>query len=405
MARPDRAILVAALTALLGACSLAPKYGVPKVPVAEQYKQVGPWAPAQPADALPRDGWWHAYGYSRLDELQTKLAANNADLAAAFAHYQQADAFRREVRSGLFPTIGVDANAQRDRQSDTKPLRGTLGSPTAPRAYNSFTVGADLDYEIDLWGRVRDSVTAGNAEAEAAAGDFASAKLSLQAQLSDSVIVLNGLDRQIDLLQQSIGAFEKALQLTEDRHAGGIASGLDVARAQLKQTQAQREITEHAVAVLVGDSASTFSLPTDLTAVNLPAIPVGVPSTLLQRRPDIASAERRTAAANARVGVARSAYFPQITLDVQGGYQSSVYGGLLNAPNHFWSLGPSFLLTLFDGRLRKAGVEAAKAATDEAGAKYRSVVLNAFAQVEDSQSQLADFASPIEDQQAAADAA
>jgi NodT family efflux transporter outer membrane factor (OMF) lipoprotein len=157
--------------------------------------------------------------------------------------------------------------------------------------------------------------------------------------------------------------------------------------------------------VLVGDSASTFSLPTDLTAVNLPAIPVGVPSTLLQRRPDIASAERRTAAANARVGVARSAYFPQITLDAQGGYQSSIYGGLLDAPNHFWSLGPSFLLTLFDGGRRKAGVEAAKAATDEAGAKYRSVVLNAFAQVEDSQSQLADFASAIEDQQAAADAA
>lgn len=414
MARPDRAILVAALTALLGACSLAPKYEVPQAPVADQYKQVGPWAPAQPADALPRDGWWHAYGYSRLDELQARLAANNADLAAALAHYQQAEAFRKEIRAGLFPTISADANAQRDRQSDTKPLRGVLGSPTAPRTYNSFTVGADLDYEIDLWGRVRDSVTAGNAEAVAAAGDLASARLSLQAQLSDSVIVLNGLDRQIDLLQQSIAAYEKALQLTEDRHAGGIASGLDVARAQtqlssarsqLKQTQAQREITEHAVAVLVGDSASTFSLPKDLTAVNLPAIPLGVPSTLLQRRPDIASAERRTAAANARVGVARSAYFPQITLDAQGGYQSSVYGGLLDAPNHFWSLGPSFLLTLFDGGRRKAVVEAAKAATDEAGAKYRSVVLNAFAQVEDSQSQLADFASAIEDQQAAADAA
>jgi NodT family efflux transporter outer membrane factor (OMF) lipoprotein len=414
MARLDRALLVAALTAVLGACSLAPKYETPKVPVADQYKQVGPWAPAQPADQLSRDGWWHPYAYPRLDGLQTRLAANNADLAAALAHYQQAEAFLAEVRSGLFPTIGASANAQRDRQSDTKPLRGVLGSPTSPRTYNSFTVGANLDYEVDLWGRVRDTVTAGNAEAQAAAGDLASARLSLQAQLSDSVIVLNGLDRQIDLLQQSIAAFEKALQLTESRHAGGIASGLDVARAQtqlssarsqLKQTQAQREMTEHAVAVLVGDSASSFSLPADLTAINLPAIPLGVPSTLLQRRPDIAAAERRTAAANARIGVARSAYFPQITLDAQGGFQSALYGGLLNAPNHFWSLGPSFLMTVFDGGLREAGVEAARAATDEAGARYRGVVLNAFAQVEDSQSQLADFAAAIGDQQAAADAA
>lgn len=409
MRTPERG-LVLAVALLTSACSLAPAYKVPDVPVATQYREAGPWQPAQPSDALMRDGWWQRYGDADMDRLQQRLAANNADLAAALAHYQQAVAIRRGIRADLFPQVGINGNAQRDRQSDTKPLRGA----TSPANYNAFTLGAQLDYEVDLWGRVHDSVAAGNAEFAAAGADLANARLSLQASLADEVLVARGLDRQIDLLRQSIDAYTRALELTRTRHDGGIASGLDVARAQtqlssarsqLQQAQAQRALTEHAIAVLVGDTPSRFALAPSTAPIVLPAIPLGLPSTLLERRPDIAAAERRTAAANARVGVARSAFFPSITLDAQGGFQSAAYGGLLDYPNRFWAIGPTVLLSVFDGGRRKAAVEQAKAATDEAGAHYRSIVLNAFAQVEDSQSQLADLGGAIADQKAAADAA
>jgi NodT family efflux transporter outer membrane factor (OMF) lipoprotein len=399
------------LSAGLAACSMAPTYKAPEVPVAPQFANTNsPWVEAQPADHLDRTSWWALYSDTRLDELQGRLLKNNATLAAAYAHYQEAEAFTTQVRAGLFPTFGLNANATRNRESDTKPLRGA----TSPAYYNSYTIGGQLDYEVDLWGRVRDTVAAGTAEQAAAAGDLAAAQLSLQAQLADSYLQLNGQDRQIKVLNESIDAFSKALQLTQSRHEGGIASGLDVARAQtqlsnaksqLTQAQAQRALVLHAIAVLVGDSASTFALDTKDDPVKVPTIPLEVPSALLQRRPDIAAAERRTAAANARVGVARSAFFPQITLDGQGGWQSAQWGNIATAPNRFWALGPTVLLNVFDGGRRKAAVESAKAATDEAGAKYRDVVLNAFAQVEDNLTLLRDLGSALTDQRAAADAA
>lgn len=399
------------VSAGLSACSLAPTYKAPEVPVAPQYANAdSPWVEAKPADHLDRDAWWKLYGDSRLDDLQGRLLANNATLAAALAHYQQAEAFTKQVRAGLFPTIGLNGNASRNRESDTRPLRGA----TSPDFYNSYTIGAQLDYEVDLWGRVRDTVAAGNAQQAASAADLASARLSLQAQLADSYLQLNGFDRQIKVLNESIDAFAKALQLTQSRHEGGIASGLDVARAQtqlsnaksqLTQAQAQRALVLHAIAVLVGDSASSFQLATNDAKVEVPTVPLDVPSTLLQRRPDVAAAERRTAAANAQVGVARSAFFPQLTLDGQGGWQSDRWGSIATAPNRFWAIGPSLLLNVFDGGRRKAAVESAKAATDEAGARYRDVVLNAFAQVEDNLTLLRDLGTALTDQRAAADAA
>ncbi|MBB3226267.1 NodT family efflux transporter outer membrane factor (OMF) lipoprotein [Luteibacter sp. Sphag1AF] len=402
--------LVAVLAIGLSGCSLAPTYKAPEVPAAPEYAGAQtPWTDARPADHLDRDGWWKLYGDGRLNELQAQLVANNADLAAAFAHYRQAEAFTSQVRAGLFPQVSLNGNGQRDRQSDTKPLRGT-----SPAMYDSYTLGGEVDYEVDLWGRVRDTVAAGTAEQVASAADLASARLSLQAQLADNYLALNGLDRQVKLLQESINAFEKALQLTQTRHTGGIASGLDVARAQtqvssarsqLQQAQAQRALVEHAIAVLVGASPSSFHVPVQTDIVAVPTIPLDVPSTLLQRRPDIAAAERRTAEANARVGVARAAFFPQVTLTAQGGYQSSAWGGIIDAPNRFWAIGPSLLLNVFDGGRRKAGVEAAKAATDEAGAKYRGVVLSAFQQVEDNLTLIRDLGSALTDQKAAADAA
>jgi len=412
--RPER-VLAFALAAALSGCSLAPAYKVPEVPVAEQFQEHGEaygksWVAAQPSDQLPRDGWWTLYGDARLSDLQQRLLKNNADLAAALAHYQQAQAFSQQARAGLFPQAGVNANAQRDRQSDTRPLRGA----TSPANYDSYTLGAEVDYEVDLWGRVRNTVEAGKDDALAAAADLASARLSLQAQLADNYLLLRGLDQQLQLLKESIAAYQKALELTQTRHQGGIASGLDVARAQTQlsstksqwsQTQAQRALVEHAIASLVGESASNFSMPAEIAALPLPTVPVSLPSTLLQRRPDVAAAERRVAAANARIGIARAAYFPSLGLSATGGFQSDRYGGLLTAPNHFWAIGPTALLTLFDGGRRKAGVEAAKAATEEAGARYRGVVLNAFQQVEDNLAQLDHYGTARNDQQDAADAA
>jgi NodT family efflux transporter outer membrane factor (OMF) lipoprotein len=411
MRRPERVALVALVAVGMTACSLAPPYRAPEVPVAPQYANaVSPWTEAKPADRLARDSWWTLYGDARLDALQVKLLANNASLAAALAHYEQSEAVLRQVRAGLFPQIGLNANGTRNRESDTRPLRGA----TSPSYYNAYTIGAQLDYEVDLWGRVRDTVTAGKAEQVAAADDLAAARLSLQAQLADSYLQLNGFDRQVTVLKQSIDAFARALKLTQSRHDGGIASGLDVARAQtqlssaksqLTQAQAQRALVLHAIAVLVGDTASNFQLAADDGQVKVPTLPLEVPSLILQRRPDIAAAERRTAAANARIGVAKSAFYPQLTLDGQGGWQSSSWGSIATAPNRFWAIGPTLALNLFDGGRRKAVVAQAQAATDEAGARYRDVVLNAFAQVEDNLTLLRDLGAALVDQRAAADAA
>jgi len=394
----------------LGACSLAPEYKAPATPLAAQFRTIGPWTSAQPSDQASRDGWWHIYNDPQLNELQQRLLVNNPDLSAALSHYAQAQAFVTQVESGLFPTVKGIGDFQRDRQSDTKPLR----SATAASEYNSFTLGGEVDYEVDLWGRVRDSVAAGTDEAQAGKADLASVLLSLQAQLADSYIRLRGLDQQTQLLTQTTEAFSKALNLTQGLHGGGIVSGLDVARArtqlssaksQLTQNLAQRALIEHAIAALVGASASEFTLAASTTAIELPVVPVGVPSTLLQRRPDIAASERRIAAANANIGVARAAFFPSITLSAQAGYQSDEYAGLLAAPNLFWAIGPSLVTTLFDAGARQAGVDAAKAATDEAGARYRSVVLGAFQQVEDNLSLIAGLGNALNDQREAANAA
>jgi len=410
MTKADAALVVALLA--LGGCSLAPPLKVPDVPVAASYKEEAPWTKAEPADALPRDAWWTLYGDNDLDDLQKKLIANSPDLAAALARYQQAKAVSDQLRSGLFPTLFGTANAQRDRQSEMKPLR-VLG-PTSPNEYGSYTVGAELDYELDLWGRIRNEVTSGNATAQAVEADLESARLSLQAELADNYIVLRGLDRQVVLLQDTVKAYERALELTQSRHAGGIASGLDVARAQtqietarsqLAQTLAQRALTEHAIAALIGESASSFAIEPRLADLQLAQVPPGVPATLLQRRPDIAAAQRRIEAANADIGVARAAFFPAITLSATAGYQSSDAGNWIKAPNSYWSIGPSLLLSLFDAGKRKAEVAQAQAALDEAGAKYRGVVLTAFQQVEDNLALLHHYRTAAEADKAAVDAA
>ncbi|MGF6612696.1 NodT family efflux transporter outer membrane factor (OMF) lipoprotein [Paraburkholderia sp. WSM4175] len=408
MVKPGRVALLTGVLAL-SACSLAPQYQAPSVPIAAQYKTVGPWTAAQPADRIDRNRWWKIYGDAQLDDLETRLLANNTDLRAAYAHYAQAQAFVAQVASGLYPTISASAVPQRVRQSDNRPLR--VGGPND---YNSVTLGAEVNYDLDLWGRVRDSVVAGKDEAQATKADLASVKLSLQVALADNYISLRGLDQQTELLNETVMAYAKALQLTQTLHDSGIVAGLDVSRAQtqlssaksqLSQNLAQRALIEHAIAVLVGTSASEFSLPQQTAAIALPAIPTGLPSTLLQRRPDVAAAERRVAEANAKIGVARAAYFPDITLSLQGGVQSAAYAGLVSAPNLFWAIGPQLVQYVFDGGYRRAQLDAAKAATEEAGDRYRSVVLSAFQQVEDNLSLLSYLGTALGEQKDAANAA
>ena len=410
MKKPEPFLATLAATLALGACSMAPSYKAPEAPVAEHYQPAGPWTTAAPADQLPREGWWKLYGDARLDALEDQLLAHNADLAAALASYQQARDYLQQVRADLFPQVDLGAGAVRNRQSDNAALRGA----TSPTWYDAYSLTGQATYEVDLWGRVHDNVAAGRASVQASSADLASVRLSLEAQLADSYLVLVGLDRQVDLLQKSVDAYQRALQLTKTLQAGGAVSGLDVDRAQtqlsstrsqLSQTQAQRELLLHAIAVLVGQPASSFALEpkTDLPA--LPVIPVGVPSTLLQRRPDIAAAERRTAEANARIGVARSAFFPSLTLSAGGGFSSGAWGNLLTAPSQVWALGPSLLLDVFDGGRRRAQVDAAHAAFDEASAHYRSTVLTAFQQVEDNQSLLNHYGHALVDQNDATHAA
>ncbi len=373
---------------LLSACSLAPKYEKPAVPIADAYKEAGPWQPAMPKDALSRGDWWTGFHDAKLDELEASAEKANPDLAAAVDHYAGARAFADEARAGLFPQVDGQALVTHNRQSDTRPLR----SASQPDEYKDNLIGAQLNYELDFWGRVRNSVAAGEANAQASAADLASARLGLQAELADDYIALRGLDAQSKLLADTVDAYSKALDLTKNRFKGGIASGLDVshaqtqldvARAQASDVRARRALYEHAIARLIGASASSFSIEPAVVDFPLLEVPVGVPSTLLERRPDIAAAERRAAAANAQIGVARAAFFPSITLTASGGYESTGAMDWLTAPNTFWSIGPKALLTLFDAGKRHAREREAQAQFDEAGEHYRATALTAFQQVED----------------------
>ena len=371
----------------LAGCSMAPPYSPPQITTPVAYKEGGPWTPASPADAQPRGQWWSVYGDATLGALEARAESGNPDLAQALARYDQARALVAQARAAQLPELDAAGHASDNRQSEARPLR--VGGPNN---YADNMLGGSISYELDLWGRVRNLVAAGKAEAQASKADVASVRLSLQAELADDYLGLRGLDAQARLLAQATAAYQRALGLTQDRHDGGVVSGLDVdqartqletARAQQSDVDAQRALMEHAIATLVGEPASTFSLPVDAALPAPPRIPVATPSLLLQRRPDIAAAERRAAEANAQIGVARAAFYPSITLDASGGFETAGGANLLSAGNSLWTLGPAAALTLFDGGRRKAKVAEARALFDQAGDAYRSTVLAAFQQVED----------------------
>jgi NodT family efflux transporter outer membrane factor (OMF) lipoprotein len=399
-----------ALTLLLGACSLAPPLKTPDIPTADAYKELGPWTQAQPADRLPRDSWWALYDNAELDELQKKLIAGNPTLAAALANYAQARALSDQARAGLFPTLGLSAGVARDRDSLNRPLR----LPTAPAYYDSNSLSGGVSYELDLWGQIRNEVAAGAANAAASAADLENARLSLIAQLVGDYVQLRSLDRYSSILDETVKDYSRAVSLTQQRHDAGIAPGLDVSQAQTQldatrsqaaQTLAQRALMEHAIAALLGVSASTFSIEPQIVDIKLPQIPTGVPTALLQRRPDIAGAQRRMIAANANIGVARAAYFPSLTLGAQAGFQSQAFSNWLSAPSAFWAIGPNALLSVFDGGLRRAQVAQARAEFDASAANYRGIVVGAFQQVEDSLASLNHYHDASVEEKAAVDAA
>jgi multidrug efflux system outer membrane protein len=373
--------------ALLAACSMAPEYHPPQTVVPQDFKEVAGWAAATPMDSASRGKWWEGFGDPVLNDLETRAEQASPTLAAALARYDQARAVARIDTAELFPQIGASGEALRTRSSANAP-----GGTGTPKTFNDFTVGAALDYELDLWGRIRNQVKASRADATASAADLASARLSLQASVADAYVRLRGLDAEAALLDRSVEAFTRAYELTDKRHKGGIASGIDVnraqttlgnARAQVSAIANQRAATEHELAALVGAVTSDFSVAPQVQTLAAPDVPPGTPSELLQRRPDIAAAERRMYAANARIGVAKAAFFPTITLGLGGGWEAT-HGDLLKTPNTFWGLGPlSAALSFFDGGRRNAEVKLSRAEYDEIAANYRETVLTAFRQAED----------------------
>jgi NodT family efflux transporter outer membrane factor (OMF) lipoprotein len=387
---PPIALVLGLLTA---GCSLAPPYKSPpeSVPATPQYQELDGWKTAQPMDEVPRGDWWRLYQDPTLDELEQKVGAANQNIQAAFARLLQARADTRIARADFLPTVTASAAAQREHISPNSPSY----LPGKPTTGTDFNLEGDVSYEIDLWGRVRNQVASARANQQASAADLASLDLSIRAELAMDYFNLRSADAQQQMLNQTVRDYQQSLQLTQNLFNGGAAPLSDVAQAetqlQTAMTQAadiglQREQDAHAIAVLVGENPSSFHMAVNPLPIDVapPALDPGLPSALLERRPDVAEAERRVAAANAQIGVARAAYFPQFTLDGSVGFNSVRASNWISAPSRFWSLGPQLTVPLFEGGRLVAQTDRAKAQYEEQVADYRNTVLTAYQDVEDS---------------------
>jgi len=379
--------LLGAAIVWLGGCMVGPKYSRPPAEAPATYQETGDWKTAQPSDDVARGEWWKIYQDPQLDRLEARIEVSNQNLQAAEEQFRIARDQVRIARSGLYPTVSGAPSLTGNRISKNKPYY-TVGGVN----YADYQIPLNASYELDLWGRIRRMVEQARAEGQASAADLANVNLSLHAELATDYFQMRGLDAQKRLLDSTVSAYQQALKLTQQRHDGGIASELDVAQAQtqLETTRAegqdvevQRAAYEHAIAVLVGQPASTFSVPPLPLDAPPPLVPPGVPSDLLERRPDIAAAERRMQVANEGIGIARAAYFPTITLSGTAGQESGELGSLFQGPSFFWSLGPTAVETLFDAGRRHAVSDQAKANYDESVANYRETVLQSFQEVED----------------------
>lgn len=380
------ALLISAL--LLGGCTVGPNYVRPPTEVPPAYKEASNFGLAQPTDTIPKGKWWQIYGDPTLNALEDQVTTSNQSLKVAQAQFLEARAAVRIARAPYYPSVTAAPTASATRQSQSKALFGS----TSPITYNDIQLPVDVSYEPDVWGRVRRSVEASRSEAQASAADLASVDLSLHAELAMDYFELRGLDSQKQLLDSTVLSYQKALELTQSRYSGGIASAVDLAQAQtqLETTRAeaidvnvQRAAYEHAIAVLIGKPAAEFT-QTPLPLIGAPPpIPTGLPSDLLERRPDIAASERRVEEANAQIGVARAAYFPLITLGGSAGFDSNTITNLLGGPAGFWSLAGTAAELIFDGGQRRGVSEQARAAYDQAVDQYRETTLTAFQEVED----------------------
>lgn len=398
---------VAALIFIAG-CSVGPKYSKPAAQIPPAYK--GDWKPAAPGDAARKGAWWEIFQDPQLNSLEEQLTVSNQSLRAAQDRFLEARAALRFSRSAQFPLLTANAGISRQRQSSNRALKG----PTSPSDYSDYLAAGDLSYEVDAWGQIRKTVESSRELAQASAADLETVRLSLHAELASDYFILRGLDTQKQLFDSNVAAFEKGLELTENRFRGGLASREDVelATTQLEQTRAQdiditsaRDQFEHAIAVLIGQPASTFNL----AAAPMPGVPqtpaLGLPSELLERRPDIAGAERRVASANAQVGIATTAYFPSILLGLTGGFESGQFTSWLAGPSALWSVGGTVAQTVFDAGRRRAVSDQAKAVYDETLAGYQQTVLTAFQEVEDALSDLRVLQDEAKTQDAAVAAA
>lgn len=395
----------------LAGCNFAPAYAPPPVEVPVQFKESATWDEAHPRDYLPRGSWWLALNDRVLNELEPQVDLANPDLAAALASFDQARAYSAKAASALLPTADLNNSYSANKQSEHRPRRkadtpfsaaGYLNQLldhrplNEPDHYGDNTLTLQSSYEIDLWGRVRNAVAVGVANSQSAAADLESVRLSLQAELARAYIALRGLDSEAKLLSDAVQAYARALVLTQTLVAGQIGSPADVARAQVQlevaraqfyDVQSRRALLEHAIASLIGKPASSFSIPPASLSTLAPKIPPGAPLSLLERRPDIAAAERQVAAANAAIGVAKAAFFPRLVINLAGGTQDTGLS-LFNFRNSIWSLGPSITLPIFDGGARAADLAAADASYMETAAHYRATVLRAYQEVEDTLSTL-----------------
>jgi NodT family efflux transporter outer membrane factor (OMF) lipoprotein len=389
---PRRVLWICGLLALavmqLTGCAVGPKYHPPVVQAPPAYKEVGDWKPAQPNDQNLGGEWWTIFQDPQLNELEQQINVGNQNLKAAEAQFQQARAVLRYYRADYYPTVTTAPSATRTRISANNPTSSLLHGVT----YNDYVLPFDVSYQADVWGRVRKNVESYREQAQASAADLATVNLSMHADLAIDYFQARSLDAEEQLLSSTVKQYEQALQLNERRFEGGIGSEVEVeqAKTQLQTTRAAaidvgvlRAQYEHAVAILIGKPPAEFSLPPLPLTAPPPHVPVSLPSELLERRPDIAAAERRVAAANAQIGVAKSAYYPLISLGASGGFESSAITTLLNGPSGLWSLGLSAAETVFDGGRRHSLNDQARASYDYQVAAYREDVLTGFQQVED----------------------
>ena len=392
---------------LIAGCTVGPNYHRPPMPAPPAYKTEAPWRVAEPRDSIPKGAWWEIYNDAQLSSYEQQLLKANQSLAASQERLNQARSLARVASAGYFPTMSTDPNASRTRYSGNRPEVVTIGRPLTQ---NTFEVPFSLSYEPDLFGKVRRTLEASNASLQATAADDYNVILVLTAELAADYFSLRELDAETQVVQEAVTIQQRGLQLVDARHTGGVASGLDLAqqqtlldstRTQLYLVQQQRAQYEHAIAVLTGNAASTFSIPMLPLNATPPPVPLGVPSDLLERRPDVATAERQMAYENAEVGVATAAFYPQLTISGGGGVQSIDIATLFTAPSAIWAVGGDLLQPIFQGGRNRANLAATKSAYSEAEANYRESVLTAFQQVEDGLSGLNTLSQAVNTQNAA----